>query len=110
MPPVREPGDISDLDQQPGGAGWADPLQAHQRGPGRLERRDQFPVGGLLALVDALQVRISSAATRRRACPARSRGRTRPSRTLALAADSAFFAPPGIRSASSWCSWQINRM
>ena len=38
----------------------------------------------------------SSAATRRRACPAGSRGRTRASSARAWAADSAFFAPPGI--------------
>lgn len=49
---VREPGDVTGLNQRPGGAGRADPVQAHQGGPGRggqLLRR-------LLALVNAFQV------------------------------------------------------
>ena len=107
MPPVREPGDISDLDQQPGGAGWADPLQAHQRGPGRLERRDQFPVGGLLALAGALQVRDQLRGDPAAGLPGPVPRPDPAQQDLAWAADSAFFAPPGIRSASSW---QIIRM
>jgi hypothetical protein len=39
---------------------------------------------------------ISSAATRRRALPAASRGQTRASSALAWAADSASLAPPGM--------------
>jgi len=50
---------------------------------------------------------MSSAATRRRALPATSRGRTPASRALAWAAERSFFAPPGISSSSRWCSWLI---
>ena len=35
---VGEPGDVPDLDQQPGRPGGADAVQVHQAGPGR---RDQ---------------------------------------------------------------------
>jgi hypothetical protein len=34
VPPGREPGDVTGLDQQPGSAGRSDPMQAGQRGPG----------------------------------------------------------------------------
>ena len=53
---VGEPGHVTDLDQQPGGAGGTDPVQGGQRGAGGLEQFVQFLVGGLLALVDAFQV------------------------------------------------------
>ena len=53
---------------------------------------------------------ISSAATRRRVLPATSRGRTVASSALAWAADRSFFAPPGISSSSSRCSWAIIRV
>ena len=35
---VGEPGDVADLDQQPGGAGGADAVQVDQRGAGRGEQ------------------------------------------------------------------------
>jgi len=54
--PGREPGDVTSLDQQPGSAGRSDPMQAGQRGPGGRKQRGKFLVGGLGALVDALQV------------------------------------------------------
>jgi len=107
VPPVREPGDISDLDQQPGGAGWPIPSRLISVVPVALSAAISSLSAAFLRWQARSRSAISSAATRRRACPARSRGRTRPSRTLAWAADSAFFAPPGIRSASSW---QIIRM
>jgi hypothetical protein len=56
MPPIREPGDAAGLDQQPCGAGRADPLQGHQRGAGGLEGGGQLLAGGLLALMDTFQV------------------------------------------------------
>jgi hypothetical protein len=46
--PVREPGDIAGLNQQPGGAGRADPVQGRQRGAGRFEGGGQFLVGRFL--------------------------------------------------------------
>jgi hypothetical protein len=54
--PVREPGDVADLDEQPSGAGGADALEVQQRGAGGLDQLAQFFVGGLLPLVDRLQV------------------------------------------------------
>jgi hypothetical protein len=51
-----EPGDVTRFDQQPRGAGRADPVQAHQAGAGGLEQIPQFLVRGLLALVDAVNV------------------------------------------------------
>ena len=38
MRPGREPGDVADLDQQPGGAGRADPVQVSQSGAGGPEQ------------------------------------------------------------------------
>ena len=62
---VGEPGDVADLDQQPGGAGGADAVQVQQRGAGRGDEVLELLVGGLLAGVDPLEVADSSAATRR---------------------------------------------
>ena len=56
MRPGREPGDVTGLDQQPGGAGRSDPMQAGQRGSSGRKQRRQLFVGGLGALVDALEV------------------------------------------------------
>jgi hypothetical protein len=104
-----EPGDVGDLDQQPGGNGGADAVQVHQRGAGGGDQRFEFGGGGL-ALVDPLEVADQLAATRRRALPAASRGRPVASKVLAWAADSAILAPPGMSSNSSWCSWEIIRV
>ena len=53
---VREPGDVADLDQQPGGAGRADAVQVHQCGAGGGDEFLEFFVGLLGALVDPLEV------------------------------------------------------
>ena len=53
---------------------------------------------------------MSSAATRRRVFPARSRGRTVASSFLAWAADRSRLAPPGISSSSSACTWDTMRV
>ncbi len=53
---VREAGDVADLDQQPGSAGGADAVQVNQGGSGLLDEYGQFLVGGLLSLVDPLEL------------------------------------------------------
>ena len=53
---VGEPGDVADLDQQPGRAGGADAVQVHQAGAGRGDQLGEFLVRGLLALIDPLEV------------------------------------------------------
>lgn len=53
---VREAGDVADLDQQPGSAGGADAVQVNQGGSGLLDECGQFLVGGLLSLVDPLEL------------------------------------------------------
>jgi hypothetical protein len=54
--PVREPGHVAYFHQQPGSSGRTDAVQVCQRGAGGLEQFSQLFAGGLLALVDALQV------------------------------------------------------
>jgi hypothetical protein len=51
-----EPGHVTDLGQQPGGAGGAYPVQVRQGGASGGEQRIEFFVRILLALVDAFQV------------------------------------------------------
>ena len=53
---VREPGDVADLDQQPGGAGGADAVQVEQTGAGGFDQLGELLVGGLLPGIDPLQV------------------------------------------------------
>jgi hypothetical protein len=53
---VGEPGDVADLDQQPGGAGGADAVQIHQRAAGGGDQFGELFVRGLGPLVDALEV------------------------------------------------------
>ena len=53
---VGEPGDVADLDQQPGRTGRSDAVQVQQAGPGGRDQVDEFLVGGLLAGIDPLQV------------------------------------------------------
>jgi hypothetical protein len=103
-------GDVPDLHQQPGGAGRPDPVQAHQRGAGGLDSGGQLLVGGLLALVDPLQVGDQLGGDPAAGLPVRipwpdpGQQRPGPRRRQRL------LRPPGIRSASSWCSWQIIRV
>ena len=52
----REPCDVADLDEQPGGAGGAHAVQVHQGGAGGFDQRLELFVGGLLAGIDPLQV------------------------------------------------------
>ena len=52
----REPGDVADLDEQPGGAGWAHPVQVGQGGAGPGEQRGEFFVRVFLALTASFQV------------------------------------------------------
>ncbi len=47
---------VAELDQEAGGAGGADSVQVHQCGAGRLHEGGELLVGGLLALVDPLEV------------------------------------------------------
>src|SRR5450759_3652320 len=54
--PVGEPGDVPDLDQQPGRPGGADAGQVPQAGAGGPDEFGEFLVGGLLALVGPLEV------------------------------------------------------
>ena len=49
--PIREAGDVTDLDQEPGCAGGADAVQVEQPGVGGLDQGDEFLIGLLLALV-----------------------------------------------------------
>jgi hypothetical protein len=51
---VGEPGDVADLDQQPGRTRGTDAVQFHQRGADGGDQLLQFLVGGLLALVEAV--------------------------------------------------------
>ena len=83
MPPVGEPGDVAGLDQEPCGAGRADPFQGSQRGAGGLQRRGQLLARGFLALVDPLQVADQLGGDPPPGLPGRSRGRTRAGKTLA---------------------------
>jgi hypothetical protein len=53
---VGEPGDVADLDEQPGCAGRADAVKVHERGAGGGDEFGELLVGGLLALVDPLEV------------------------------------------------------
>jgi hypothetical protein len=96
--PGREPGHVPDLGQQPGSTGRADPVQVRQGGGGGGEQRIEF-FEFLLAAFLRWQMRsrspISPAATRRRALPAASRGRTVASSALAWAADRLFLARRG---------------
>ena len=101
-----EPGDVPDLDQQPGRTGGSDAVQLRERGAGLGEQLFEFFVGGLRALIDPLEIGDQFRGNTRRVLPAVSRGRTFPSSTLACAADRCFFAPPGISSSSSRCSWE----
>jgi hypothetical protein len=48
----REPGNVTDLDQQPGGAGGADAVQAEQCGACLFDQGGELLVRGLLARVD----------------------------------------------------------
>ena len=105
-----EPGDAGDFDQQPGGAGGTDAVQAGQCATGGFEQVTEFFVGGLLALVDAFQVADQLGGNPAAGLAAASRGRTLASRALAWAADRSFFAPPGMSSGSKWCSWQTMRV
>ena len=54
--PVGEPGDVTDLDQQPGGAGGPDAVQVHQRGAGGGDKFLEFFVGLFGASVDSFEV------------------------------------------------------
>ena len=54
---VGAPGDVTDPDQQPSGAGGADAVQVHQAGAGGGEEFFELFVRGLLAGVDPLEVR-----------------------------------------------------
>ena len=56
MVAVGEPGQVADLDEEPGGAGGVDAVQAQQRGAARRHEGPELLVGGLLARVDPLQV------------------------------------------------------
>ncbi len=110
MAAVGEPGDVADLDQQPGGAGGADAVQVHQRGPGGCHQLAQLLVRSLLAPVDPLQVGDQlrgDPATGLAGCVARTDLRQQ---ALAWAAERSFFAPPGISSSSRWCSWETIRV
>jgi len=73
---VGEPGDVADLDQQPGRTGGSDAVQVQQPGAGRFDQLGELLVGGLGAGVDLLQSITSSVATRLRVLPTTSRGRT----------------------------------
>ena len=53
---VGEPGDVTDLDQEPGRSGGADAVQVQQPGAGGLEQGDELFVGLLLALIDPLEI------------------------------------------------------
>jgi len=53
---VGEPGDVADLDQQPGRTGGSDAVHVHECGAGGGDQLFQLGVGGLLALVDPFQV------------------------------------------------------
>ncbi len=53
---VGEAGDVTDLYEQPGCAGWTDAMQLSECAAGRSEQFAEFFVGGLLALVGPLQV------------------------------------------------------
>ena len=102
---VGEPGDVADLDQQPGGTGGADAVQVEQRRCRCHRQVDEFLVRGLLALVDPLEVDDQlerdplSGLAHRRLWVGPSASSLR-----AWAADRSFFAPPGISSSSSWWS------
>ncbi len=52
----REPGDVTDLDEQPGSTGGSDAVQLRQRGAGRREQRFEFLVGGFRAFIDPLEI------------------------------------------------------
>jgi hypothetical protein len=52
----REPGDVTDLDQQPGGAGGADAVQVEQPGACLFDQGGELLVRGLLACADPLEV------------------------------------------------------
>src|SRR5215469_7941264 len=54
--PVGEAGDVANLDEQPGRAGWSDAVELSECAAGGGEQLAQFLVGRLLALVDPLQV------------------------------------------------------
>lgn len=52
-----EAGDVADLDQQPGGAGGPDAVEVEQGCSGGGDELLEFLIGGLAALIDALEVR-----------------------------------------------------
>ena len=52
----REPGDVTDLDQQPRRPGRADAVQVQQRGSGGLDQRDEFLVRRFLPRVEPFEV------------------------------------------------------
>ena len=56
MTSVGEPGDVADLDQQPGRPGGSDAGQVQQAGPGGGDELTEFLVRGLLPGVDPLQI------------------------------------------------------
>ena len=56
MVAVGEPGDVADLDQQPGGAGGADAVEVDQAGSGRGDEFGELLVGCLLAGIDPFEV------------------------------------------------------
>jgi hypothetical protein len=84
---VGEPGDVADLDQQPGGAGGADAVKIHQRAAGGSDQFGELFVRGLGPLVDALEVADQFGGHAARAFPAASRGRTSASSASACAAE-----------------------
>jgi hypothetical protein len=53
---VGEAGDVTDLDEQSGCAGWTDAMQLSECAAGRGEQFAEFFVGGLLAPLGSLQV------------------------------------------------------
>jgi hypothetical protein len=95
-----EPGNVTNDNDQPGGARGAHAMQAHQAGAAGSDQFREFLVGYLPARVSALEVGDQLGADPRRALPEASRGRTLASRALAWAADKFFFAP-GMSSSSS---------
>ena len=56
VPLAGEPGHRGDIDQQPGGAGGADAVQVHQRGPAAADRDPQLGLERLQLGVDRFQV------------------------------------------------------
>ncbi len=72
--PVGEPVDVTDVGEQPGGAGRADAVQGHQVEPRATTSSVSSFLMALIFLSIPSSSMISSTARRRRVFPTRSRG------------------------------------